>query len=715
MMHRKFPQICLILLIVSLLVWPFCSSAYTGTVKTDYPKIADYYLRWDIPNTEVAELAKWDVLVLDMEVQHNSLANLKKIRQLNPHIIILAYITSEEIYSAPQDPTLGSLRNELLSQVDPSWWLKDKSGHYTSFWSQTRMLNITNGCGISPQGQRWNDFLPEFVNNRLMSTGLWDGVFYDNVWPDISWFNGSNLDTNNDGKLDSKSAMDAAWAAGNEALLSKTQQLFGGKYLIVANSRHDTSYQPYLNGIMLESFPAPWEADGTWAGSMKSYADIAGFSQPYLGIINSNTNNTWGVDDYHKMRFSMGSALLGNGDFSFDYGVNDHSQTWWYDEYDADLGAAVSGPINILDKNNKTFKKGLWRRDFTNGIVVVNSTDQTQNYVFTNEVFTKLNGSQDPAVNNGARVNLVSVAADDAVILLGDLSSRNIPASAAAASKPASIPASTAQPSTSGKTTDNIITDAVFKNGAFYRVFDQNGDQTRSGFFAYDDRYPGGAQIISADIDNDKVNETLVNSNGTITIYRGTKVLTSFKPFNGLFKGDISLAVADLNGNGQKELVIGAGRGGGPQVRIFSTDGRLLSGGFFAYDRNFRGGVNVAAIDYNNDGKDEIITGAGVGGGPQVRIFNKDGKVLGSFFAYDQSSRSGVSVAAGNLNGDSEREIITGTGPGAQPQVRVWDKYGKLISQFLAYDKTSTAGITVAASDVDNSGRDEILAGNTTY
>ncbi len=712
-MKNNITKICFLFAVAGLLVWPWCGSAYTGTVKTDYPRLANYYLNWSIPDTEVNNLAKWDVLVLDMEVQHNSLANLKKIRQLNPKIIILAYITSEEIFTKPEDPSFAKLRNQLQGEINPSWWLKDKSGNFTSFWPQTRVLNITDGAGLSPAGQRWNDLLPQFINDQVMSTGLWDGVFYDNVWPNISWFNSGNLDSNNDGKADSAAVLDQAWAAGNIKMLAKTQALLGNKYLIVANSRHDPSYQPYLNGIMLESFPAPWEADGTWAGSMKTYADSKNFLNPYVGIINSNTNNTWGIDDYHKMRFSLGSALLGDGSFSFDYGVNNHGQTWWYDEYSTDLGTAVSAPINILDKNNVTFKKGLWRRDFTNGIVVVNSTDQTQNYVFTDEVFNKLSGTQDPNINNGSRVNLVSIAADDAVILLGDLSSRKIP-SASAAPAPASPPAA-AQPVASGNTTENIITDAVFKNGEFFRVFDQSGNQLRNGFFAYDSRYPGGAQIISADIDNDKIDETLVNSNGTITIYRGTKVLTSFKPFNGVFKGDISLAIADLQGNGQKELVIGAGKGGGPQVRIFSADGRLLSGGFFAYDRNFRGGVNVAAIDYNNDGKDEIFTGAGVGGGPQVRIFNGNGKVLGGFFAYDQNSRSGVSVTVGNVNGTSDRQIITGAGPGAQPQVRVWDKYGKLISQFLAYDKTATAGITVVAADINHDGKDEILAGNTAY
>jgi|WetSurMetagenome_2_1015567.scaffolds.fasta_scaffold01305_5 hypothetical protein len=702
-MNKNYSKILIIYLLAGFLVWPFSCFAYTGTVKETYPKLANYYLRWDIPNTEVNDLAKWDVVVLDMEVQHNSLANLKKLRQLNPNIIILAYITSEEIYYDKQDSLYGELRNKLLDGIDSSWWLKDKSGSRVSFWSKTNMLNLTDDAGTNSAGERWNDYLPEFVNDKIMSTGLWDGVFFDNLWPDVSWVNSGNLDINDDGKAETKSAIDKAWADGNKKMLAKTQELLGGKYLVVANSRLAEGYQPYLNGIMLESFPSPWENGGTWAGSMKSYTDTKYFKNPYVGIINSNNNNNWAQDNYRKLRFSLGSALLGNASFSFDYGVNDHSQTWWYDEYEVALGKAISAPVNILDKNNKTYKDGLWRRDFENGIVVVNSTAQNQNYVFADEVFDKINGTQDRSVNNGAKINLVSIMGKDAVVLLGDLASRKIPAVAATPSTPA-VPATAAS-------SENLVKNSAFKNGSFVRVFNPRGDQMQNGFFAYDQRYPGGAQIIYADLDNDKIYETIVNHKGMITIYRDNKVLKSFQPFAGLFKGDVSLAAADLDGDGNKEIVVGAGAGGGPQVRIFNKDGRLLTGGFFAYDRNFRGGVNVAAIDLNGDGTNEIITGAGSGGGPQVRIFNKDGKVLGGFFAYDKNARNGVTLSVGNVNGGSDREIITV----AQAQIRIWNRSGKLISQFIAYDQKNASNIMLSASDINNDGADEILAGNLNY
>ncbi len=61
----------------------------------------------------------------------------------------------------------------------------------------------------------------------------------------------------------------------------------------------------------------------------------------------------------------------------------------------------------------------------------------------------------------------------------------------------------------------------------------------------------------------------------------------------------------------------------------------------------------MAAGDVNGDGRADIVTGAGPGGGPHVRVFSGvDLAVLASFFAYDPGFHGGVSVAAGDINGD---------------------------------------------------------------
>src|SRR5688572_16752669 len=69
-----------------------------------------------------------------------------------------------------------------------------------------------------------------------------------------------------------------------------------------------------------------------------------------------------------------------------------------------------------------------------------------------------------------------------------------------------------------------------------------------------------------------------------------------------------------LAGTAQSVIVTGAGPGGGPHVRVIAGDANAELAGFYAYGAEFHGGVTVAAGDVNEDGYDDIITGAGPGG-----------------------------------------------------------------------------------------------------
>ncbi|MBI5038005.1 MAG: VCBS repeat domain-containing M23 family metallopeptidase [Candidatus Kerfeldbacteria bacterium] len=177
------------------------------------------------------------------------------------------------------------------------------------------------------------------------------------------------------------------------------------------------------------------------------------------------------------------------------------------------------------------------------------------------------------------------------------------------------------------------------------------------------------------------------------------------------FMGGGSIAYGELNGKfAGEEIIVGAAAGGGPQVRMYAQNGTLL-GGFFAFPESFRGGVDVAAGDFNNDGIDEIIAAAGPGGGPQVRIFTADAKVRGQFMAYAPSFRGGVNVAAADLTGDGIAEIITGAGPGGAPHVRVMTHGGAHISQFFPYATTFRGGVTVDAAEATEAAPALIVTG----
>lgn len=117
-----------------------------------------------------------------------------------------------------------------------------------------------------------------------------------------------------------------------------------------------------------------------------------------------------------------------------------------------------------------------------------------------------------------------------------------------------------------------------------------------SSFLAFEGKEPFGLRIAAGDIDLDGTAEIVTSRDGIapplVRVYNFIGVpITSFMPFPLTFNGGVSIAVGSLNDQ-QGVIVLGALKGGGPHVKIVDIGGNMIND-FFAFDKSFRGGVNV--------------------------------------------------------------------------------------------------------------------------
>jgi hypothetical protein len=223
----------------------------------------------------------------------------------------------------------------------------------------------------------------------------------------------------------------------------------------------------------------------------------------------------------------------------------------------------------------------------------------------------------------------------------------------------------------------------------------------------------GGGTLATGDLEGDGVEEIIVGAGPTAEPYvnifnaDGTK-RHAFLAFEKTFRGGVNVAAADMNGDGKDEIIVAPGAGRAPMMRVFGEDG-TPSHEALAYGTSFQGGVHLAVIDVTQDGKDEIVTSPGPTGGPHVRIWDGALTNIGmDFFAFDPSMRDGVSI--GTMRTKNGPAILAAPESWSTPIVR---RFGFapapiLTKEFYAFDSDSKSGVTLTALDVDQDGTDEI-------
>ncbi|MBU1178577.1 VCBS repeat-containing protein [Patescibacteria group bacterium] len=276
-----------------------------------------------------------------------------------------------------------------------------------------------------------------------------------------------------------------------------------------------------------------------------------------------------------------------------------------------------------------------------------------------------------------------------------------------------------------GEGAEEIITYPGEGMGPHVRAFTQQGEAIAS-FMAYDEGFRGGLNVVAADLNNDGKDEIIVapegqgGSNVRVYSYSGGKfeLLTWQMAYDEKFHGGVSLAAGDLTGDGQSELITAPLTHGSANIRVYQyTEGELeLVDWVLAYDEGYHGGVNMASGDLDGDGSAELVVAPRSGGGPNVRVYSlANGQInpLGWFMAYDEKFRGGVSLAVGDFDYDGQAEIITAPEGKGGANIRIYKyengSFSNLLDWFMAYNSSFRQGVHIAARDLNEDGKVELV------
>ncbi|MFH0952422.1 MAG: carboxypeptidase regulatory-like domain-containing protein [Patescibacteria group bacterium] len=182
---------------------------------------------------------------------------------------------------------------------------------------------------------------------------------------------------------------------------------------------------------------------------------------------------------------------------------------------------------------------------------------------------------------------------------------------------------------------------------------------------AYQTYYRGGIKLKLADVNSDGKYEIITNptSGGpNIRVYTYNDVTKNLELLDWLwvypasYRGGQEIFVADVDNDNNVEIVTTPNTGG-PNIRLYEYDpgtGTFKQMDWFmAYHPDFRGGVNLKVADIDGDGDSDLITTPASNGGPNVRIYKWDSStermdIRTWFMAFSEEYRLGLEV--GTIN-----------------------------------------------------------------
>jgi hypothetical protein len=335
------------------------------------------------------------------------------IKSRNPNEIITLYMNIMEL----QQPVNAAWTPVQTQLNNNGWWLyaSGPSGsHVSSGTGYGYEINTTAFTTPNSSGQRYIDWRAAWqVQTFATPNPAVDGFYTDNVF----WKPRVDGDWNRDGTSDSQNnaTVQAWWRQGYVDYFNDLKAQMPGKYQLgnVADWGQSNAVLAELSGqlqggVMEGMIGYSWSFESLgWQSMMAAYRKImAAIGAPQLVIFHQDGSPT----DYQGFRYGFTSCLMDNAYYYYSSG--NYSGVNWFDEFNSSLGQATSSPPTSAWQN------GVYRRDFQNGIALVNPKGNGAQTVTLETTYKHLSGTQASSVNNGQSVTSVTLKDRDGVILL---------------------------------------------------------------------------------------------------------------------------------------------------------------------------------------------------------------------------------------------------------------------------------------------------------
>ena len=283
---------------------------------------------------------------------------------------VLQYIAAEAVHDPPEYgpwPSQVAFRDDdwqYIADNHSDWFLYDEDGQL--LYADPPGEEDGNAILMDPGNEEWRAFFVERLTEMQEEHG-WHGVFLDNL-------EASLRKRERVSGIPERYPTDEAYREAVEDFVRYVREEFADPegvplHANIIDARESNSdvwhrYMQYLDGAMREGWAVGWEdgeyrSEEEWEAELDLVEDTrADGGEILLVAMGSEENET-------RQQFAYGSYLLvADEGVTFRYTHHEqYNESWYYDNYDIDLGAPQGERYEQSD--------GRWRRDFENGHVVV--------------------------------------------------------------------------------------------------------------------------------------------------------------------------------------------------------------------------------------------------------------------------------------------------------------------------------------------------------